>query len=51
MKTDVDAAPVQPIVHQPYYEQDGIVLYHGDSYELLPLMPKVDLVITDRRMV
>lgn len=40
-------APMQPIVPQPYYEQDGIVLYHGDSYELLPFMPKVDLVITD----
>ena len=31
----------------PYYEQDGIVIYHGDCREILPTLPKVDLVLTD----
>jgi len=31
----------------PYYEQDGIVIYHGDCREILPHLPKVDLVLTD----
>lgn len=31
----------------PYYEQDGIVIYHGDCREILPYLPKVDLVLTD----
>ena len=30
-----------------YYEQDGIVIYHGDCREILPELPKVDLVLTD----
>ena len=32
---------------QPYYEHDGITIYHGDSREILPDMPDVDLVLTD----
>jgi site-specific DNA-methyltransferase (adenine-specific) len=32
---------------KPYYEQDGIVIYHGDCREILPELPKVDLVLTD----
>lgn len=33
----------------PYYEQDGITIYHGDCREVLPLLPvnSVDLVLTD----
>ena len=33
----------------PYYEdtQAGIVIYHGDCREILPQLPKVDLVLTD----
>jgi site-specific DNA-methyltransferase (adenine-specific) len=30
----------------PYFERDGIVLYHGDARELLPGM-RVDVVLTD----
>ena len=30
----------------PYYEQDGITIYHGDCREILPHLPKVDLVLT-----
>lgn len=32
---------------KPYYEKDGIVIYHGDCREVLPHLPKVDLVLTD----
>jgi site-specific DNA-methyltransferase (adenine-specific) len=31
----------------PYYEQDGITIYHGDCRELLPEIGPVDLVLTD----
>ena len=32
---------------KPYYEQDNITIYHGDCREILPHLPKVDLVLTD----
>lgn len=32
---------------KPYYQDEYVTLYHGDCRELLPLMPKVDLVLTD----
>lgn len=31
----------------PYYEEAGITIYHGDCREILPTLPKVDLVLTD----
>jgi DNA modification methylase len=31
----------------PYYEQDGIVIYHGDCREVLPTLGPVDHVMTD----
>ena len=31
----------------PYYEKDGIVIYHGDCREILPTLESVDLVLTD----
>lgn len=31
----------------PYYDHDGITIYHGDCRELLPLIGPVDLVLTD----
>lgn len=31
----------------PYYDHAGITIYHGDCRELLPELPKVDLVLTD----
>ena len=32
---------------KPYYEEAGITIYHGDCREILPGLPKVDLVLTD----
>lgn len=32
---------------KPYYEHGGITIYHGDCREILPPLPKVDLVLTD----
>lgn len=32
---------------RPYYDEDGITIYHGDCREILPHLPKVDLVLTD----
>ena len=31
----------------PYYDRDGITIYCGDCREILPHLPKVDLVLTD----
>lgn len=31
----------------PYYDKDGITIYHGDCRDVLPTLPKVDLVLTD----
>lgn len=32
---------------RPYYDQDGITIYHGDCREILPELGRVDVVITD----
>lgn len=32
---------------KPYHEEPGITIYHGDCREILPQLPKVDLVLTD----
>jgi DNA modification methylase len=32
---------------RPYYDDDGIVIYHADCRQILPYLPKVDLVLTD----
>ena len=32
---------------KPYYEENGIVIYHSDCRLILPYLPKVDLVLTD----
>jgi len=31
----------------PYYERDGIQIFHGDCRDILPTLPPVDLVLTD----
>jgi DNA modification methylase len=32
---------------RPYYEQDGITIYHGDCREVLPAIGSVELLVTD----
>lgn len=36
---------------KPYYDEDGITIYCGDCREILPHLPKVDLVLTDPHSV
>ena len=31
----------------PYYEEDGIIIYHADCRDILPHLPKVDITLTD----
>jgi site-specific DNA-methyltransferase (adenine-specific) len=38
---------LNPGLPKPYYDCDGITIYHGDCREILPHLPKVDLVLTD----
>ncbi len=39
--------PIRKNLPVPYFERDGITLYHGDCRQILPSLPKVDLVLTD----
>jgi DNA modification methylase len=32
---------------KPYYEENGITIYHGDCREILPEIGHVDLIVTD----
>jgi DNA modification methylase len=32
---------------KPYYDQDGITIYHGDCREVLPTLGSFDLLLTD----
>ena len=32
---------------QPYYSHNGITIYHGDCFEIIPMLPAVDLVFAD----
>lgn len=32
---------------KPYYDHAGITIWHGDCREIIPTLPKVDLVLTD----
>jgi site-specific DNA-methyltransferase (adenine-specific) len=32
---------------KPYYQDSAVTIYHGDCREILPGLPKVDLVLTD----
>ena len=41
------ANPMQPIVHQPYYDQDGITIYHGDAMLFVDALSMFDAVVTD----
>jgi site-specific DNA-methyltransferase (adenine-specific) len=32
---------------EPYYQDESVTIYHGDCRDILPSLPKVDLVLTD----
>jgi site-specific DNA-methyltransferase (adenine-specific) len=32
---------------KPYYQDDAVTLYHGDCREILPTLPRHDLLLTD----
>lgn len=32
---------------KPYYQDDAVTIYHADCRDILPELPKVDLVLTD----
>ena len=32
---------------KPYYEENGITIYHGDNLEIMPLLSKVGAIVTD----
>lgn len=32
---------------KPYYEQDGITIFHGDNRRIVPLLDEFDLLLTD----
>lgn len=34
-------------VSLPYYEDGSVTIYHGDCREILPTLPRVDLMLTD----
>lgn len=31
----------------PYHAEDSVTIYHGDSREILPLLGRFDLLLTD----
>jgi len=36
-----------PMLPTPYYEANGITIYHGDCAQILPFLDPVDLLLTD----
>ncbi len=34
-------------IGEPYFRDDAVAIYHSDCRDILPKMPKVDLVLTD----
>ena len=40
------ASPVQPIV-SPFYDRGGITIYNADCRDVLPMLGKFDLLLTD----
>ncbi len=45
--TTPDAAGTMRPVIEPYYSEAGITIYLGDCRDVLPILPSVDLVLTD----
>lgn len=38
---------IGPSLPAPYYADHAVTLYHGDTMELLPLLPRADAIVTD----
>ena len=38
---------VLDLAPKPYYSDEAVTIYHGDCREIMPLLGKVDLVLTD----
>jgi site-specific DNA-methyltransferase (adenine-specific) len=38
---------VQRLVPKPFYDADGITIYHGDCRQIAPLLGRFDLLLTD----
>ena len=36
-----------PTLSPPYYDREGITIYHGDCREILPTLGRFDLLLTD----
>lgn len=48
MTTDADAGLLHRVVlPAPYYQRDGITIYHGDAIDFIRDLPDVDAVVTD----
>lgn len=45
-KTDVDAAPVDAVVSQPFFSRDGVTIYNANCLDVLSRV-KVDVIVTD----
>lgn len=39
--------PVPPRLPKPYYQDKLVTIYHGDCRQIVPLLPKADLLLTD----
>ena len=46
MVTDSGFTP-EGVSLKPYYQRDGITIFHGDCYEIVPQLEKADLMLTD----
>ena len=44
-ETSRQTKPIVPL--QPFYDRDGITIYHGDCRDVLPSLGRFDLMLTD----
>jgi site-specific DNA-methyltransferase (adenine-specific) len=47
MLPDSGAGGAMMTLPVPYFQDDSVTIYHADCRDILPLLPKVDLVLTD----
>jgi len=47
LNTSVTKVSLKEVSMKPYYEHNGITIYHGDCREVLPTLDPVDLILTD----